>query len=201
MTTPRTDENEFVWDNEYTAFVPQHYCYAGFARQLERDLAARDADLRLECDNTDKLLTDLGLEPTRYRTEGGILQPIKAANAVKEAREAELATMKLALDKINAIRNSIIGFQKINWSEHVYPLVAALDAAGIKGMPYDEAREKAQTLLQRAEAAEREAEEAARVRSALEWLLAHCDNNPEGETDFERAVIAARAAIAAKGEA
>ena len=54
---------------------------------------------------------------------------------------------------------------------------------------------------QRAEAAERKAEEAARVRSALEGLLAHCDNNPEGETDFERAVIAARAAIAAKGEA
>ena len=54
---------------------------------------------------------------------------------------------------------------------------------------------------QRAEAAERKAEEAARVRSALEGLLAHCDNNPEGETDFERAVIAARAAIAAKGGA
>jgi hypothetical protein len=43
--TPRTDANEFVWNNEYyvttqTAFEAEHYCYAEFARQLERELAA-----------------------------------------------------------------------------------------------------------------------------------------------------------------
>ena len=128
MTTPRTDENEFVWDNEYTAFVPQHYCYAGFARQLERDLAAREAEL-----------------------------------AATKQRIAELE----------------------------------LEVAGKIGICKEL---KSWQWKQRAEAAERKAEEAARVRSALEGLLAHCDNNPEGETDFERAVIAARAAIAAKEE-
>lgn len=55
-----------------------------------------------------------------------------------------------ALDKINGIRNSIIGLQAINWSEHIYPLVAALDEAGLTGMSYDEARPHFASLLERA---------------------------------------------------
>jgi len=39
----------------------------------------------------------------------------------------------VALGKINDIRNSIIGCQTVNWSEHIYPLVAALEGAGIEG--------------------------------------------------------------------
>ena len=45
-----------------------------------------------------------------------------------------------ALNKIDAIRNDIIGRQKIGWSSHVYPLVAALDEAGYPGLEYEAAR-------------------------------------------------------------
>lgn len=60
----------------------------------------------------------------------------------------QCATLKTALDKINAIRNSIVGSQSLNWSEHAYPLVAALEEAGIKGQPYPEARANLGTLLE-----------------------------------------------------
>lgn len=74
----------------------------------------------------------------------------------KEAILSAIATMQEAhlknhgaLLKINDIRNSIIGAQTINWSEHIYPLVAALEQAGIEGMPYPEARKNVGTLLER----------------------------------------------------
>lgn len=64
--------------------------------------------------------------------------------------------LRTALEKINAIRNSIIGTQTINWSEHIYPLVAALDEAGMVGEPHDVARANVGTLIERAEKAEAE---------------------------------------------
>lgn len=66
----------------------------------------------------------------------------------------ELQRLKAALDKINDIRNSIIGCQTMNWSEHIYPLVAALEDAGISGMKYPEARANMGTLIERTNAAE-----------------------------------------------
>lgn len=45
---------------------------------------------------------------------------------------AERDALGAALDTISAIRDSIVGSQSVNWSEHVYPLVAALDATGRK---------------------------------------------------------------------
>lgn len=41
--------------------------------------------------------------------------------------EAHIAAQDVALGKINAIRNSIVGTQNVNWSAHIYPLVAALE--------------------------------------------------------------------------
>jgi len=70
-----------------------------------------------------------------------------------------------ALKKINEIRNSIIGAQGVNWSEHVYPLVAALNEAGITGLPYPEARETVRTLADRAE----------RMETALKHIAATAD--------------------------
>jgi len=69
---------------------------------------------------------------------------------------AALLAQVAALDKINAIRNSIIGLQKISWSEHIYPLVAALNDAGIVGLDYQEATANVGTLLTRAVSAEAE---------------------------------------------
>lgn len=74
------------------------------------------------------------------------LGPAAQADEVRDA----------ALRKINTIRNSIIGLQSLNWSEHVYPLVAALDEAGYEGMEYPEARKYFGTLLERAVKAEDE---------------------------------------------
>lgn len=62
------------------------------------------------------------------------------------ARNQELTT---ALSKINEIRNSIVGYQSVNFSAHIYPLVAALNEAGFKGEGYEEARAKAQTQVER----------------------------------------------------
>lgn len=49
-------------------------------------------------------------------------------------------THEQALEGINKIRNSIVGLQTINWSEHIFPLVALLNRAGIEGLEYPEAR-------------------------------------------------------------
>ena len=73
-------------------------------------------------------------------------------------REKDLETrvqqLEAALHKINDIRNSLIGLQTFNWSEHAYPLVAALDAAGFEGMNFDAAFHYYGSLLDRAVKAE-----------------------------------------------
>jgi len=62
------------------------------------------------------------------------------AAAVTAAKDARIKVLEDALSKIDAIRNDIIGRQKIGWSSHVYPMVAALDEAGYPGMEYEAAR-------------------------------------------------------------
>ncbi len=68
----------------------------------------------------------------------------------RRVEEVERANVDLraALTKINEIRNSIIGLQSINWSEHIYPLVAALNKAGFEGLGYPEARERFGTMIE-----------------------------------------------------
>ncbi len=73
---------------------------------------------------------------------------------------AKLEAAEKALDKINDIRNNIVGLQKINWSEHIYPLVAALNAAGLQGLHYPDAREYYGTMLERTKKAEKQRDEA-----------------------------------------
>lgn len=74
----------------------------------------------------------------------------------KEWRELE---PEEALLHINDVRNSIIGLQTVNWSEHIYPLVAALNAAGLEGMDYLEAKGTFGTMLTRLNAAEKALED------------------------------------------
>lgn len=59
-------------------------------------------------------------------------------------------TAEEALIGINGIRNSIIGAQNINWSEHIYPLVSLLNRAGYFGKPYPEAKAYIGSLIDRA---------------------------------------------------
>ena len=81
-----------------------------------------------------------------------------------------MAKARTALVTINAIRNSIIGTQTVNWSEHVYPIIAALDAAGMVGVPYETARANAGTLIERATKAEAEVE---RLRAVVDAVRAY----------------------------
>src|SRR5574343_176473 len=67
---------------------------------------------------------------------------------------ARVAELESALGKINDIRNSIVGSQTVNWSEHVYPLVSALQNVGIDGLPYPESRSRIGSLIERAAKAE-----------------------------------------------
>lgn len=76
--------------------------------------------------------------------------------ATIDALRARAEQAESALSKINEIRNSIIGLQTVNWSEHIYPLAASLDQAGMAGMSHAEAKPKYATLLERAEQAERD---------------------------------------------
>lgn len=92
---------------------------------------------------------------------------IAFANAIAAAAASEdMERLKSALDSINDIRNSIIGLQTLNWSEHVYPLVKVLDEAGFEGMEYPAAREFYGTMLDRCNAAEKDAERYRFIRDA-----------------------------------
>jgi hypothetical protein len=80
---------------------------------------------------------------------------------------AETVSHREALERINQIRNSMIGTQSLNWSEHVYPLVAALQDAGFEGMSYPEAREYYGTLVERAVKAENALAEIKKIALAV----------------------------------
>jgi ribosomal protein L37E len=77
-----------------------------------------------------------------------------------EKAERERDALKGMGEKVNAIRNSIIGLQSMNWSEHIYPLVATLNESGFKGLDYPEAKANMGTLLEQRDKAERERDEA-----------------------------------------
>jgi hypothetical protein len=69
-------------------------------------------------------------------------QPIEPAEAIgywqERARKAESA-----LEKINAIRDQVIRTQRLGWSSVMYPLVQALDEAGIASTVTDADLERA----------------------------------------------------------
>lgn len=104
-----------------------------------------------------------------------IITPAPSAGQV-ERLTADRGALRDALTKISVIRDSIIGTQGFNWSEHAYPLVAALDAAGFRGADYKISRENLGTLMGRLGAAEAD-------RDALREQL----NNTRIELDGVRA--------------
>jgi hypothetical protein len=105
-----------------------------------------------------------------------------ATGSLSREQEGEVERLRSALTKINVIRNSIIGLQTINWSEHIYPLVAALEAAGLHGMGYDEARGMFGTMLERTNVAEAEVE---RLTAELASLRAQQPTAAIGEAQAE----------------
>jgi len=102
---------------------------------------------------------------------------------VVAAKDAEIERLKKALGKINAIRNSIVGAQSVNWSEHIYPLVAALSEVGIDGLPYPECKKNIGTLLDRNAKCEAEIE---RLKARNEFLEKVLDDLEEEDArNFE----------------
>lgn len=85
----------------------------------------------------DKLLCDLCSE-IYMKDSSAVVISADAVRLIANLK-SERDKYKEALDRINDIRNSIIAHQTVNFSEHVYPLVKHLDAAGIKGMHYPDA--------------------------------------------------------------
>ena len=71
-----------------------------------------------------------------------------------EVAQEKVSLLDVTLMKINVIRESIVGLQTVNFSEHIYPLVAALNTAGYKGLGYPESKKNLGTLLQQRDIAE-----------------------------------------------
>lgn len=128
---------------------------------------------------------DLGLGPG---WNSRIVDALLAGPIATLTRDRDEA--REALGKINTIRDSIIGLQTMDWSEHVYPLVAALDAAGLEGMDYPEARENFGTTLERAVAAEdRIAALEAALTDAEAVMAKSIHPKPDVEPDHPWAVL------------
>lgn len=89
-----------------------------------------------------------------------------------EERDTKIAKLEATLIKISAIRDSIVGAQGFNFSEHAFPLVAALEEAGLKGAGHKIASKNFGTLLDRIEAAEAVIEQ---IRKAADFSLASED--------------------------
>lgn len=95
----------------------------------------------------------------------------KPVNRRAEELSREVERLRTALSEVNDIRNSIIGAQALNWSEHAYPLVAVLDRAGFEGLPYPEARQHVGTLLERLATAEQQVAKSFDDATATEALI------------------------------
>ncbi|KOR22967.1 hypothetical protein [Burkholderia cenocepacia] len=105
----------------------------------------------------------------------------------------EVAMLRNALTSINGIRNSIIGLHTLNWSEHVYPLVAALDSAGFEGMEYPEAHAFYGTMLDRCNAAEKDADRYRTLRRGQHWSVVNGIGDVLRGDELDSAIDAARA--------
>jgi len=127
------------------------------ALRLAATPSARDVREALEqCRNYIASPLRMSSDDDEKKRRDGIVAKAEAAlsNLDAAAPAAGGDAARDALAKINDIRNSIIGTHSLNWSEHVYPLVAALEAAGFEGMEYPAAREYYGTLVERAVKAE-----------------------------------------------
>src|SRR5882672_7069601 len=88
---------------------------------------------------------------------------VAVIDALRDARQS--------LIKIDAIRNSIVGYQNINWSVHIYPLVAALEEVGFHGLGYEEASKLAKTQVERIAELEQQLIDSEQIRHAEKEIL------------------------------
>ncbi len=89
------------------------------------------------------------VEHHRWHHDATDVAYVRKLEQVRDELQAEVERQKQALLKINEVRNSIVGRQTVSFSQHVYPLVAALDEAGIKGADYATCRKQAEDEIER----------------------------------------------------
>lgn len=56
----------------------------------------------------------------------------------KQTKQQRIEELEATLEQINAVRESIVASQSVNFSLHIYPLVAILGQAGIDTPDFDE---------------------------------------------------------------
>lgn len=106
--------------------------------------------------------------------------------------------LRVALEKVNAIRNNIIGAQGVNWSRDIYPLVAALEEAGFAGEGYDVARARLLAEHEAALAPDPRDATIAKLREALKRIREWAWNSQE--IDFiDQALASVQAPSETKG--
>lgn len=122
----------------------------------------------------------MGLRDVLFRNRGLEVRETKESYECLNALPgllAELRAAREALTKISAIRDSIVGLQGFNFSEHAYPLVAALKAAGYEGVGYAIASANLGTLLQRIATLEAERDALREVADAARPFVPVCDED------------------------
>ena len=168
--------------------------------QLVRDLVAHVTALQQQVEESTAAGMEIMVRVVPTVADTAIVSDRFGWTEVKRAVEAlvdEAVRRHAALLKIDAIRNSIIGTQQINWSAHIYPLVAALGEAGYEGEGYEVAREKAETLLQQRDAAEHRLQA---LEAAIVDVAEELEYSASGVTPREHAVKL-RAALTSAGQA
>lgn len=153
---------------------------------MKQELDRLRAELEQAHENADLYRNALGLSENSSKT---ILAAIEALEKERDDIHKELDLQiekdcllrterdvaQTALTKIDAIRNSIIALQNINWSEHIYPLVAALEEAGIRGAGYPGNREYFGSIIDQCKALRKERDELAAKCAAMMQLARQTD--------------------------
>lgn len=156
---------------------------------IERERCARIAEGSAQKFDFLKALAEH--DDMEYGRNGARIDIARAIREGSPAPKNHVQVLETALSKINAIRNSIIGCQTVNWSEHIYPLVAALEEAGIAGDGYPTSRANVGTMLERTIAAENEVIGLRAALAAIEYR----------DLSIEEAKTIASAALATAPEA
>lgn len=100
------------------------------------------------------------------------LMRVKALTERLIKAEQERDALRVAMQKVSDIRDSIVGMQGFNFSEHAYPLVAVLDAAGFKGKRYEIARANLGTLIEQRDGAQEAMRRAEKERDEARAIAA-----------------------------
>lgn len=129
-------------------FCGQHPDHAKEMQQRATQAEAGAAAMREALEVAYQHLDRYGVAESRIPNDPLIPSQERVFAAYHKAKKVDAGAALLerlrraedALAKINEIRNDVVGRQAVGFSQHVYPLVAALEGAGIRGAGYEKAR-------------------------------------------------------------